>query len=1367
MSLVLCFQRANRGKRVFSTAEIQEARALAAENLKTMERDPAEAAAVQSLLDEALAEQAEVEEMIREAVPGLQAPPEKAPKTKTALTAELEEVATAFPAKVQGPHEWDMSMRAVQREAEQPGDVMMSNMRFVSLADALRLAREAIAAGDLDIKVGPAQLARVLDIAPRDWDRVMIELSRPAPTESPAPAAGTPLVADAALWKKVTAGEATPDEFKAGFDAWVANKPAILAEFNGKTKADLLKPGGRLVAIMGESAFFNQSKRATEFREWLESVGGTDEKLPDGTFNDPSLPVNTGANARMVVVDKPGSEPGDKFSQTLPDGEAITEPQAREAVAATFGDKTARALLDGGLIEFVTGRDFAGVTFADGRIQINLSNVSQENIGGILRHEAFHSAVREWIGAEAFDALMARMGNLRKMAGSSPNSWFAKAAEAIPADTPASQMNEELAAYAVEQATNKPGSIVARWVGDFMSALRAAIIKRLPAGRIRAWAMSNLKPEDLSRLAVSAMRARGAALRTDGVLATDEGARYSRTAPDWVESGSAALKGAAGKIDTYAPTKTIAEKARAMSAGWKEKLVQGMFDAYAPLKALSMDAYIAARMTKAADGAFEGMLMYGRPVMTADGGITGDLDGKGFLGAMRELNGEHDRFFMWLAGNRADRLMQEGKENLFTADEIAAMKALNGGTTADGKPRIAAFKKALDEFNLYSKSVLDVAEKAGLIDGESRKLWEHDFYVPFYRMSQENEISGPVKIKGLVRQKAFERLKGGKDNLGDLMDNTLRNWSHLLSASLANVAASKSLLAAEQAGIAIEAKEAQAKEMAKAAGLKGNATYFMDQGLQRWFVVEDPAVLQAISSMEAPALNGLPLQIMAKFKKYLTVGVTIAPAFKVRNLIRDTLAAPAANEMSFNIAKNLAQGWKATDTKTSGYAQMLFSGGLMRFGTYLEGDRAENVKRLIADGVDDKTILNTPQKVKAALGKAWDAWQDFGDRMENVNRTALYQQLLDKGMTPREAAFQARDMMDFSLQGSWAAMRTLTAVVPFLNARAQGLYKLGRAAAENPRRMGYMVAAVSLASIVLMLAYEDDDDWKAREDWDRDAWWWFKIGETAFRIPKPFEVGAMGTIAERSLELMINDEMTGARFAERMKQMVTGTFAINPVPQMFKPMLDLYANKDSFTGRQIETLGMERLSKPERYGPNTSALAKALGAAGDYTGVSPVQVDHMIRAYFGWLGTMGAATVDAATMPFEDMERPAKKIDDYFGGFVKELPAASSRYLEDFYQQAQATSEAMADLRRAREVGDTEKAAEIMEERGDKVAQYRIYQRAQRQLADLNKRIRLVRSSAELDADAKRLRLDELTELRNQLARRISDRTQAQEAALQ
>ncbi|MFU4979557.1 PLxRFG domain-containing protein [Pseudomonas aeruginosa] len=70
----------------------------------------------------------------------------------------------------------------------------------------------------------------------------------------------------------------------------------------------LLKPGGRLVAIMGEGAFFQSNKAAENFRAWLDGLGATSERLPEGSFMDPALPVNTGVNARMVVIDKPAAE---------------------------------------------------------------------------------------------------------------------------------------------------------------------------------------------------------------------------------------------------------------------------------------------------------------------------------------------------------------------------------------------------------------------------------------------------------------------------------------------------------------------------------------------------------------------------------------------------------------------------------------------------------------------------------------------------------------------------------------------------------------------------------------------------------------------------------------------------------------------------------------------------------------------------------------------------------------------------------------------------------------------------------------------------------------------------------------------------
>lgn len=67
---------------------------------------------------------------------------------------------------------------------------------------------------------------------------------------------------------------------------------------------DLLKPGGRIVAIMGEGVFYGQDAKAKAFRNWLDSVNGESEKLPDKTFMDASLPVNTGASARIVVINK-------------------------------------------------------------------------------------------------------------------------------------------------------------------------------------------------------------------------------------------------------------------------------------------------------------------------------------------------------------------------------------------------------------------------------------------------------------------------------------------------------------------------------------------------------------------------------------------------------------------------------------------------------------------------------------------------------------------------------------------------------------------------------------------------------------------------------------------------------------------------------------------------------------------------------------------------------------------------------------------------------------------------------------------------------------------------------------------------------
>lgn len=1153
---------------------------------------------------------------------------------------------------------------------------------------------------------------------------------------------------------------------------------AILANANGPVRiVDILDQSEPFWNKMG-AGYRDHYGNATADWESYRAAQGADKGTSPGTRPAPGGELEAGRTAEGEPQSQPGTgteQPAGRSGESAGDAGGI-EPKARRApspggMSLGAAEKLAAAYEANGLNRVNVARniselpeklrkklsgygdDVRGAYFpAEDQVWVFSDKVPDaEALHFVVMHEAFHRGLGVLMGEQAqrvMRQMYATNKRLRDRADLVARELKISRDEAIEealADMAGEGDVSDLRGWA------RLSKIITDWlarIGEAVGIKREftdAEVQSFVAAMARAGVSQDPKSQ----------------ARADGSDSTERRApKASRVAelPDWVKQGPAALQSAAGKVDTFRPQSTFKEKVDGFRSGWKKRLVQGLFDAYAPLKELDYEAYVAARMAKSGDGVLEGMLMYGKPKMDASGAITGDLDGRGFLGAMQELQGEHDRFFLWIAGNRAKRLKVEGRENLFSDDEIRALGQLNGGSMPDGTSRVDAYRRASQVLATYNRSVLDVAEKAGIIDGEARSTWEHDFYVPFFRLSDDGTTAAPGRVKGLVRQKGIEKLKGGKEPLGDLMENTLRNWSQLINASLANQAARKALVAAEGAGVALEATEEATKDMAKTLGKKGSAVYFMDQGRQRWFIVDDPFVLDAVSSMESVQMNGLPMKIMGVFKRMLTFGVTVAPAFKVRNLIRDSVSAIAQSNLDFRVDRNLAQGWKATGKESTDYAQMLFGGGLMRFGTQLEGDRAAHVKRLINDGVKGDTILDTTEKAKAAALKLWDSYQDFGDRLENINRAALYKQRIEAGMSPQQAAFEARDLMDFSLQGSFTAVRFLTQVVPFLNARLQGLYKLGRSAKENPKRFGYVAGAVAMASIALLLAYSDDDDWKRREDWDRDGFWWFKVGGTAFRIPKPFELGAIGTIAERSVEMLISDEMNGKRFAERLRQMLSDTFAMNPVPQFFKPMLDLYANKDSFTGREIETQGMERHSKSERYGPNTTGLALLLGKAGGYTNLSPVQIDSLLKGYFGWLGSTIPWFTDTMATKAGLTNRPESQLGDWTGNLAKGLSGASSRYVTQFAEQSKSLEQFAADLKRARDIGDFEKARELVEDNQDKVGLVKIYRHAQTQMERISKQIRFVRESQVLSPEEKRERLDQLNEMRSVLAEAIERR---------
>jgi hypothetical protein len=844
---------------------------------------------------------------------------------------------------------------------------------------------------------------------------------------------------------------------------------------------------------------------------------------------------------------------------------------------------------------------------------------------------------------------------------------------------------------------------------------------------------------------------------------------------------------------TFTPeNETIVTKVNGLQDKFWQKMAQGIVDQYRTIKDYTKEGYMLARMSKTIDGALEGMLFHGQVFL--NGGALDIKSGtKGLLQIMAPLGKDVDRYQMWVALNREADLVASGKTPSIDPELVEARGKFAEGMI-DGRAKIDVYREVQREMNKLNRSVLNIALQQGLIDKKAYDVFASDInYIPFYKMMEDGDLQGASTASGLGSQYFSRALEGGEKPFGDLMENTLRNWSHILSASMKNKAAAKTLEAASELEgsrpnlkVGLEWKNnkvysTKTGAMVDDGSLKPEYTTsegtgiikVMIDGQPTYYKVLDDLLLDSVASIGYMGPKSKFLDVARDFKNLLQFGVTISPGFKVRNLFRDSIQAMAVSGLKLTPWANIVEGWANSDRNNPAHISALAGGAIFNFGSAYEGDQSRMVKQLIKMGVAQDSILDSDNKIKAGLMKAWSAYTDLGNKSESANRMALYKQMRDKGMSHLEASFHARDLMDFSMQGSFPALRMVTQVVPFLNARLQGLYKLGRDGIIPTSRVIYnsttgkpidaddklkaqqfsiVTGAVMMASMMLYLAFKDDEEFKKREEWDRDNFWWFRLPgmDSAVRVPKPFEIGAFGTMAERLLEQMIDQGAEGKQFEESIKRMLSDTFAMNPTPQLIKPMIDLYANKDSFTGAPIETAGMERLSKAERASDTTSPLALALSAVQRFVApksmeMSPVQVDYAIKSYFGWLGGTVSATSHYAVMPFSKGAYPDHNWTETASmGFIKSLPATQSKYVTAFYENNKQISQAYADMRHYAELGDQEMVAKILEEKGDLIGLQKFYDRGAKDMAKLRQAITAIRNDETMGGDQKKEEIDRL-----------------------
>jgi hypothetical protein len=534
-----------------------------------------------------------------------------------------------------------------------------------------------------------------------------------------------------------------------------------------------------------------------------------------------------------------------------------------------------------------------------------------------------------------------------------------------------------------------------------------------------------------------------------------------------------------------------------------------------------------------------------------------------------------------------------------------------------------------------------------------------------------------------------------------------------------------------------------------------NVVRVMVDGKAKYYTVEDRLLHESLTSINGDQF-GSWMTLLSAPKRWLTTGVTITPGFQVANFTRDTLHAFVISRDEITPVISGLKGAKKALSKSDEYWRMLAAGGGFQNGYINAHDPASTAKVMKAEmrkkGFKD-SVVDSPKR-------AFDRWLDFTNGIENANRIAVFNAALDKKKGALAAAYEGKDFMDFSMTGNGTFYRFLSQTVPFFNARVQGLYRLGRGAYENPRAFLLKGSMVVAASVAYALLNGDDERYKDLSEEDKDLYWhfWTSADSDAvhIRVPKPFEVGFIfGTVPERMIEAAMSDEDDNTkRFLKRIGWNIASTLELNPTPQAVKPMVELWADRDTFTGRPIVGMAGENKIPEAQYSPFTHESMIALGKE---FGISPAKAEHLIQGYFGPVGDWMLGAADVITRGLgEYPAKPEMKLDDYpvIGRFIKNAEPRHSRYSQEFWDLFEKARQVHNTVNAYRKEGDIQAAKAIVGEKRDELIDYNIGNMAYSSVKLINAQIKAVHQSKKLSPAEKRERLDKLTRKKLEIYKR-------------
>lgn len=622
-----------------------------------------------------------------------------------------------------------------------------------------------------------------------------------------------------------------------------------------------------------------------------------------------------------------------------------------------------------------------------------------------------------------------------------------------------------------------------------------------------------------------------------------------------------------------------------------------------------------------------------------------------------------------------------------------------------GEQQIRA--EILDLIETYNrkKEVKDQIETRG-----TAQIWRDNAdYYPFYREMIEGGLNAPKLASGYLGGNPLGiPLRGSKEDITpNPIDAISRNYISIITAVNKNVGIQRLTDSYVKAGMA--------QEVTNPKDQRGIDVYpVFINGQKRYFKVEDPELIEGLQAVGIDELTPL-MKIVGMPAGWLRELVTRDPTFMLRNGLRDTLS------VAITSGANITPFWDTVKALGEDVSMLERAG-------VIGGYDLQKDERGVQDLYKKRTQVRNPKNPRELIAMVWDALGEGTYKSDYITRKAVYNAVLEETGSEAEAIFQALEVINFNRRGANPVFRVVTAGIPFLNARIQGLDVLYRSATgkysasgkpvagqnqadferDLSRKMLTRLSFLSLLTGLYYLLVSDDEQYRGLSQEERDNYWNIFVGENRFTIPIPFEVGVIAkVIPERALDLAFGEDNL-RDFAESMTRNVKGTFKIDPLGfQVVKPLLEVANNKSTYFGTEIVPYYMNKLPPELQYNQSTSEFAKIVG---DSLNISPLKLDYILRGYGGTLGSYVLSSVDAVLKETVGNGFIPPRIDQLpvFSAFMRN--PQSQGYVQEFYQLRRFTDQYVQAVNKLKEEG--------------RIDELEVYMKANRGLAQTKGRVR-------------------------------------------